>query len=282
MFRKELEPDAGMVFSFSYPQQLRFWGRNTFIPLDIAFINSDGMIEKISNISPFNDRDVVVSKTKCQIAIEANVDYFDDHDIYVGDYVEFDPISDNKSRVIFRKAKDFELINGKTKIAQRTPFVSPEEMEEFVPVNEEGKALPVYRAEDLVGTLVDEEEVEETPPIDQPSPEVQENLPEGMPLEPQPDVPSPDKEYPEFEHPAVALAWAEEHGESVRIYYVTQSGKDIEREIEPHGQFAAKTTGNQILVTYDETVGDIRSFIVSNIYHYEFSGEQFEPKFRVE
>lgn len=38
------------------------------------------------------------------------------------------------------------------------------------------------------------------------------------------------------------------------------------RTVEPHYTFIAKTTGNEVLVTYDRDINDIRAFIVSNIH----------------
>jgi uncharacterized membrane protein (UPF0127 family) len=48
MFRTSLKPDAGMLFDFKYPQEVAFWMKNTFIPLDIIFIGPDGKILNIA------------------------------------------------------------------------------------------------------------------------------------------------------------------------------------------------------------------------------------------
>jgi len=71
-------------------------------------------------------------------------------------------------------------------------------------------------------------------------------------------------------------------GNPMRIAYTTKSGKQIAREVEPHGSFHADTTGNQILVAYDRTVGGIRTFIMQNIRAFALLDDKFEPKFRVE
>tara|TARA_Y100000310_G_scaffold344350_1_gene456669 strand:+ start:5255 stop:5794 length:540 start_codon:yes stop_codon:yes gene_type:complete len=105
--------------------------------------------------------------------------------------------------------------------------------------------------------------------------------PEGEERLDLPEIPITEDEYPDFPTAQEALNWAEQNNETIRIYYITKGGRDIKRDVEPHGQFMARTTGNRILVTFDRTVGDIRAFIVSNIMHYIFAGEDFEPKFIV-
>jgi uncharacterized protein len=87
MFRKELGDSSGMLFRFSSPNVLNFWGLNTYIPLDIAFVSENGKIIKIDNISPLSTK-AVSSEKECRWAIEANMGFFSKNGISVGDEVE--------------------------------------------------------------------------------------------------------------------------------------------------------------------------------------------------
>lgn len=48
MFRRQMAPDAGMLFDFHRPQMEIFWMKNTILPLDMIFIRQDGTISSIA------------------------------------------------------------------------------------------------------------------------------------------------------------------------------------------------------------------------------------------
>ncbi len=52
MMRERLAPNHGMVFVFEDKSQHCFWMRNTLIPLSIAFIDDDGTIVNIADMTP--------------------------------------------------------------------------------------------------------------------------------------------------------------------------------------------------------------------------------------
>lgn len=55
MFRRELPDGQGMLFDFTTEQTVAFWMENTYISLDIIFINGDGRIRRIAeNAEPMS------------------------------------------------------------------------------------------------------------------------------------------------------------------------------------------------------------------------------------
>ncbi len=57
MFRRELAPLRGMLFPYEGEQPVSMWMKNTYIPLDMLFIKSDGTIHRIEAMTePFSER----------------------------------------------------------------------------------------------------------------------------------------------------------------------------------------------------------------------------------
>ncbi len=55
MFRKDLAEDYGMLFDFGADAEVTMWMKNTYVPLDMLFIDADGTIHRIAKrTSPFS------------------------------------------------------------------------------------------------------------------------------------------------------------------------------------------------------------------------------------
>jgi uncharacterized membrane protein (UPF0127 family) len=59
MFRKSLPEGTGMLFDFKTEQDVAFWMKNTYIPLDMIFIRADGRILRIAeNTEPMSTKQI--------------------------------------------------------------------------------------------------------------------------------------------------------------------------------------------------------------------------------
>ncbi|MDD5065671.1 MAG: DUF192 domain-containing protein [bacterium] len=88
MFRKELGRDKGMVFDFKQDQIVSFWMKNTFIPLSIAFLDTNFCIAQIEDMSPLDEENLHRSGIPVRYCIEVNRGWFERNGIKVGDRVE--------------------------------------------------------------------------------------------------------------------------------------------------------------------------------------------------
>jgi len=71
MYRKSMAADAGMLFIYAVPREAGFWMKNTYIPLDMLFIEADGRVERIhANAEPQSTAPIEgPSKTKAVLEI---------------------------------------------------------------------------------------------------------------------------------------------------------------------------------------------------------------------
>jgi len=88
MFRENLDENNGMLFIFDQSQFRRFYMKNTSIPLDIAFIDSELKIIDIQEMEPLNEKPIL-SKFKAQYALEVNRGFFVKAEIKLGDEIVF-------------------------------------------------------------------------------------------------------------------------------------------------------------------------------------------------
>jgi uncharacterized protein len=87
MNRTSLDPDSGMVFVWSTPVLESFWMENTYIPLSIAFLGSDGKVQQILDMDPLTTT-LHTPTAPYRYAIEANLGYFKAAGIAPGDALD--------------------------------------------------------------------------------------------------------------------------------------------------------------------------------------------------
>ena len=79
----------GMIFVFPRERQLSFWMKNTIIPLDIAYLDEDGIVVAIHTMAPLDERvGQYPSFRPAKYAIEVNADCFDTLGLEPGDLIE--------------------------------------------------------------------------------------------------------------------------------------------------------------------------------------------------
>ena len=94
MFRKSLPEDHGMFFVWEYRKRQCMWMRNTYIPLNVAYIDSKGKILEIYEMLPLSE-DSICSKKRVKYALEVNLDWFKRNNVKVGDQIDITEILDN-------------------------------------------------------------------------------------------------------------------------------------------------------------------------------------------
>lgn len=88
MFRKEMADKQGMLFLFKGNRLVTMWMKNTYIPLDILFIDQRGTIVHIAKSTVPHSLDIISSHEVVISALELNGGVTSSLDIHVGDKVE--------------------------------------------------------------------------------------------------------------------------------------------------------------------------------------------------
>ncbi len=89
MERETIPDGTGMLFVFQIDQVLSFWMKNTPHPLSIAYIDRNGRIRNLYDMTPFSLASVQ-STVSCRYALEVPQGWFDTVGIAVGDTLSLD------------------------------------------------------------------------------------------------------------------------------------------------------------------------------------------------
>lgn len=88
MFRKTMGTNDGMLFNLSYLGNAggpaAFWMKNCFVPLSVAYINPEGVIEEIHPLQIQDTNNVVSQARNIRFALETPQGWFDQHHITPG------------------------------------------------------------------------------------------------------------------------------------------------------------------------------------------------------
>ena len=87
MYRLELKKNEGMLFLFDNEKKTSFWMKNTFIPLDIIFINKNGSINKIHKNTRPKSLKKIKSKGEVLAVLEINAGEAKENNIGYRSYI---------------------------------------------------------------------------------------------------------------------------------------------------------------------------------------------------
>ena len=121
MFRESLEQNSGMLFVFEDVGEKFFHMKDTMIPLDVAFINEEGIVKSIKQLEPLNTVPVS-SDAEVLYALEVNRGWFAENKVEVGDKI-LEPFRENVVTI--------EKADG-GKYADITDIIGPANMEPVV------------------------------------------------------------------------------------------------------------------------------------------------------
>jgi uncharacterized membrane protein (UPF0127 family) len=84
MFRRTMGTNDGMLFDLGAPQQAGFWMKNCYVPLSVAYINSEGVIEEIHPLQVQDTNTVYSTANNIRFALETPQGWFEQHHITTG------------------------------------------------------------------------------------------------------------------------------------------------------------------------------------------------------
>ena len=85
-YRNFMKRNSGMLFIFPEASVHSMWMVNTYIPLSVAFLNKNGMILNIIDMSP-HTRTKNSAASKAKYALEMNLGWFSSRNIKAGDKI---------------------------------------------------------------------------------------------------------------------------------------------------------------------------------------------------
>ncbi|MFN7116542.1 MAG: DUF192 domain-containing protein [Saprospiraceae bacterium] len=89
MWRRSLADNHGMLFIMDMQEEQAFWMRNTYIPLDIIYVNDQFEIVRIRANTQPQTLNQVTSNAPALYVVEVNAGFTEQHGIKEGDKIAF-------------------------------------------------------------------------------------------------------------------------------------------------------------------------------------------------
>ncbi|MEN9572471.1 MAG: hypothetical protein RL514_326 [Verrucomicrobiota bacterium] len=84
MWRTNMAELEGMVFIFDEPGRRAFWMRNTLVPLDIAYLATDGTLLEVHAAQPRNETPLPSNSDRVQFVLEMRQGWFQRNNVQPG------------------------------------------------------------------------------------------------------------------------------------------------------------------------------------------------------
>jgi uncharacterized protein len=91
MYRTRLAPDSGMLFDLGLRDDHKFWMHNTCIPLDLIYVDEDGLVVGIVENAPTLNDDSRGVGCPSRYVLEVNAGWSRRHGVKAGQYMTFPP-----------------------------------------------------------------------------------------------------------------------------------------------------------------------------------------------
>ena len=90
MFRKKLDSNHGMIFLYDPPKIVKFWMKNTEIPLDVLFVDKNDRIISIYKNRLPGDLTAFGPNSKIHAVLEISAGCVQTYNLKVGDLLDYD------------------------------------------------------------------------------------------------------------------------------------------------------------------------------------------------
>src|SRR5947207_329479 len=84
MFREAIAENEAMIFVFDRPDYRAFWMKNVSVPLSCAYIDPDGVILEIHDMTPQETKPIESATNRIQFVIETKEGWFDRNKVSTG------------------------------------------------------------------------------------------------------------------------------------------------------------------------------------------------------
>lgn len=88
MFRRSLPVNHGMLFVYTQTQKITMWMKNTFVPLDMIFVDKNGIVNGIVQRTIPLSKVIISSPKQARAVLEVNAGTVSRLNIKVGDKIE--------------------------------------------------------------------------------------------------------------------------------------------------------------------------------------------------